>query len=70
MVGLIPKLLIDMLQAQGGSDLVGSVKRLAEVPADQVYGMNVVYDDAEWNRLFHSASGVLDISAARWTMWP
>lgn len=85
MVGLIPKLLIDLIESLGGSKTVSAVKKRAEVPDDRVYHMNSVYDDAEWQRLLSATLQVLDLSVddgikayadyfyqdslKRWPMW-
>ena len=47
MIGLIPKLLIDMVEASVGLEGVAKVKRLASVPIDATFRMNEVYDDAQ-----------------------
>ena len=50
MVGLIQKLLMDLVEESAGADAVAEVKRRADVPADRVFRMDEVYDDEEWRR--------------------
>lgn len=85
MVGLICKLLMDLVMATAGDDGVGRVKLKAQVPREKVYKLNTVYDDAEWLRLVGAACEVLDITPdqaeaalaefffkdalGRWRMW-
>jgi hypothetical protein len=85
MVGLIFKVLIDLVKTAGGDDAVNKIKLKAEVPPDREYMLNAVYDDAEWRRLVGATCEVLGITAeqaeqayadfffkdalARWRMW-
>ena len=62
MVGLVQKILMDLIEERAGADAVAEVKRRAEVPADRVFRMDEVYDDAEWRRMFSAACAVLDIT--------
>ncbi len=85
MVGLIQKLLMDLIEESAGADAVAEVMRRAEVPVDRVFRMDEVYEDAEWQRLLGATCAVLDITAEqaeeayadfffkdsqrRWPMW-
>lgn len=62
MVGMIQKLLLDMVESAGGPEAVAKVKRRSDVPLDKEYNMNEVYDDGEWQRLFASTCDVLQLS--------
>ncbi len=85
MVGLIQKLLFDMIESSGGADAAREVRRRAEVPQDKQFHINEVYDDAEWRRLFSATLDVLNLTQeqaeeayadfflkdaqTRWPMW-
>ena len=85
MVGLVQKLLFDMIESSAGEDAACEVRRRAEVPQDKVFHINVVYDDAEWRRLFAATLDVLNLTQeqaeeayadfflkdgqTRWPMW-
>ncbi|MCH7839448.1 MAG: heme NO-binding domain-containing protein [Planctomycetes bacterium] len=85
MVGLIQKLLIDLVESAGGAEAVVHVKRLAEVPEDKEFRMDEAYDDDEWRRLLAATCEVLNLTpeqaeeayadffykdcVKRWPMW-
>ena len=62
MVGLIPKLLIDLIESQVGAEAVAEVKRRAELPEDREFRLGEVYDDDEWRRLFAATCQVLQMT--------
>ncbi|MCH7988964.1 MAG: heme NO-binding domain-containing protein [Planctomycetes bacterium] len=62
MVGLIPKLLLDLIESTATLDAVKEVKRLAGVPPDKKYSISETYDDDEWQRLLAATCDVLQIS--------
>ena len=62
MVGLIHKLLFDLIETSAGADSLAEVKRRAEVPGDKVFRMDEVYDDEEWRRIFAATCDVLNIT--------
>ncbi len=51
MVGLVQKLLFDMIESSAGADAAREVRRRADVPQDREYHINEVYDDDEWRRI-------------------
>lgn len=85
MVGLIQKILFDMVESTAGADAVVEVRRRAGVPADKEFRIDEDYDDEEWRRLLAAACGVLDVTQEqaekvyadfffkdmlqRWPMW-
>ena len=85
MVGLIQKLLFDMIDSSAGADASREVRRRAEVPQDKEFHINEVYDDAEWRRIFAATLDVLNLTQPqaeeayadfffqdcqiRWPMW-
>jgi hypothetical protein len=85
MVGLIQKILFDLIESLGGADAVRDVKRVAGVPEDKHFRMNDVYSDEEWRRLFRATCQVLKVTQEqaeeayadvfckdalrRWPMW-
>ena len=62
MVGLIPKLLLDLIESTATLDAVKEVKRLAGVSSDKKYSISETYDDDEWQRLLAATCDVLQIS--------
>ncbi len=85
MVGLIQKLLLDLVRQQGGPETVQKVKQLARVPEEQEFSINEVYDDKQWQSLLAAACDVLHLTPdeaeqayatyffedakQRWPMW-
>ena len=85
MVGLIFKVLMDLVKTAGGDEAVAQVRLRAQVLPEQEYKLNAVYDDGEWRRLVGAACEVLGLTAeqaetayaehflqdslARWPMW-
>ena len=85
MVGLVQKLLFDMIESSAGADAACEVRRRAEVPQDKEFHINEVYDDAEWRRIFAATLDVLNLTQeqaeeayadfflkdgqTRWPMW-
>ncbi len=59
MVGLIQKLLLDMVEARAGAQAVAEVRRRAGVPPDRVFRISEPYPDEEWRRLLRAACDVL-----------
>ena len=85
MVGLVQKLLLDLVDSSAGAEAVCEVRRRADVPQDKEFHINEVYDNAEWRRLFAATCDVLNLTQAqaeeayadffykdtqaRWPMW-
>lgn len=63
MVGLIQKLMLNLIAEQGGEEAMLEVKRRAGVPADKVFRMNEVYDDGEFRDMRDAAIEVLGLGA-------
>jgi hypothetical protein len=55
MVGLIQKVLLDLVQECNGPDAVVAVREAAGVPPKREFRIGVNYDDAECRRLFDAA---------------
>jgi hypothetical protein len=64
MVGLIQKLLLDLVEEKAGLEAVAEVKRRASVPPDRIFRIGEVYSDEEWQRLLRAACEVLGGSEA------
>ena len=62
MIGLIPKLLIDLVEKVGGEKAVCTVKTSATIPDERHYQIDQVYDDDEWKRLFQASCETLNLS--------
>lgn len=85
MVGLIQKILLDLVESVGGRDAVAEVTRRAAVGDDRRFRLDTVYPDEEWQRLLAAACEVLgrsqeDVEVAyadyfgrdalsRWPIW-
>lgn len=85
MVGLIQKMLLDLVEAAAGPQAVKDVKRAADVDESRVFRLDEVYEDAEWRRLLAATHQVLKLSPEeaeaafadhffkdalnRWPMW-
>jgi hypothetical protein len=59
MIGLIQKLLLDLVEEKAGPEAVTAVKRAAGVPLDRVFRIGEVYSDTEWQNLLSAACRVL-----------
>jgi hypothetical protein len=64
MLGLIQKLLLDLVEERAGEQAVAEVLRLAGAPADRVFRIGEAYSDDEWQRLFRAACEVMHSSEA------
>jgi hypothetical protein len=85
MVGVIHRVLFQLVDSLGGREAVDRVRQLADVPADREFKMQVPYDDAEWRRLMRATCEVLEVTPeqaleayagfflkdalTRWPMW-
>jgi hypothetical protein len=63
-VGLIQKVLFDLVDVVGPAGAADEIKRRAGIPTDRTYRIDVVYPDEEWRRLLAAASEVLAIPRA------
>jgi hypothetical protein len=59
MIGLIQKILLDLVESRGGRAGADEVKRRAGVPIDRTFRLDTVYPDDEWQALFAAACEVL-----------
>jgi hypothetical protein len=59
MLGLIQKLLLDLVEDKAGGEAVSEVRRRAGVPPDCIFRIGEAYSDEEWRRLFRAACDVL-----------
>jgi hypothetical protein len=59
MVGLIPKILLDLVESLGGPQAAAEVRRRAQVSAEKRFRLDTVYADDEWQRLLRAACDVL-----------
>lgn len=57
MIGIIQKVLFDLVRAEGGEAAELSVRDRAAVPPDQTYRIDTDYSDGECGRLFAAAAG-------------
>jgi hypothetical protein len=65
MLGLIPKVLLELVASSAGAEAVAEVRRRAAVSPDKHFGLGELYDDAEWQRIFNAVCEVLNISPAQ-----
>jgi Haem-NO-binding len=59
MIGLIQKVLLDLVEERAGVDAVSAVRLSAGVPPDRVFRIGEVFSDDEWQRLLRAACDVL-----------
>jgi len=59
MVGLIQKVLFDLLAEVGGPQVVAQVRLRAGIPEDRRFRLDTVYPDDEWQRLLAATGEVL-----------
>ncbi len=64
MVGLIQKILLDLVDEKAGPEAVAEVKRRAGVAPERIFRIGEVYSDDEWQRLLNAATDVLHASDA------
>lgn len=62
MVGLIQKILVDMIKDITNEETLNEIKKLANIPLDREFQINVVYSDEEWQKLFKATLSVLKIT--------
>lgn len=65
MVGLIPKVLLDLAVALGGEQAAAAIRERAGVPPERRYRLGDVYADDEWQRLLAAACLVFDLPQDR-----
>jgi hypothetical protein len=59
MIGLIQKVLLDLVEAKGGAPAVEQVRERAGVPQEKTFRIGEVYEDAEFQRLVQASCEVL-----------
>lgn len=62
MVGLIPKILLDLVHSVGGATAVTRVKERAGVAPGKSYSISEMCQDEEWRRLLRAAIDILELS--------
>lgn len=62
MVGLIQKILVDMIRNLANEESLNEIKTLANVPLDKEFQINAVYSDEEWQNLFKATLKVLNVT--------
>ncbi|WED41988.1 heme NO-binding domain-containing protein [Legionella cardiaca] len=62
MIGLIQKILLNMVHSIKGEEGVTQLKKLAQVPQDKNFQINNVYTDEEWQRLLTAALDLLQLN--------
>jgi len=65
MIGLIQKILFDLVEEKGGTKAVLEVKRRAGVSPEQIFRVGEVYPDDEWQRMFAATCEVLEVTEAQ-----
>src|SRR5262249_32127643 len=59
MIGLIQKILLDLVEERAGPEAVSEGKRSPGVPMDRIVRLGEVYSDTEWQDLLSAACRVL-----------
>lgn len=62
MVGLIQKILIDMIKGVSDEKTLIEIKKLAGLPIDKEFQINLVYSDEEWHRLLKATHKILKVT--------
>lgn len=62
MIGLIPKVLTDLIIEQAGEDTLKRIFKQANLPTDKTYQMNQYYSDEEWRTLYETTLTILKIN--------
>lgn len=62
MVGLIQKLLCDMILIAADAATLEKIKQDAGIESDRVFHLNQVYSDEEWQRLFASTLKIMNLT--------
>lgn len=62
-VGLIQNILMNMIKGISDEQKLAEIKKLAGVPLDKEFQINMVYSDEEWKRLYQSTLKILNVSA-------
>lgn len=62
MVGLIQKVLLDLIHEVAGPVAVAEVRRLAQIPEGHNFRLDTAYPDDEWQRLLAATGRVLNKS--------
>jgi hypothetical protein len=65
MMGLIPNLLLKLIESAAGPETVAAVLRQAGIPLERRYALNRVYPDEEWQRLYAAARDLLGLDEDR-----
>jgi len=59
MIGLIQKVLFDLVEEKAGLEALAEVKRSAGVPLERIFRLGEVYSDTEWQNLLSATCRVL-----------
>lgn len=59
MIGLIQKILLDLVEEKAGPEAVRAVKTAAGVPVDRIFRLGEIYSDTEWQNLLSATCRVL-----------
>lgn len=62
MIGIIQKVLLDLLEETGGKPLLGAVLKRAEVPENVTFRIDQNYSDDEFHRLLQASSDETGLS--------
>ncbi|MFN7144931.1 MAG: heme NO-binding domain-containing protein [Myxococcota bacterium] len=62
MIGLIPKMLVDLVTARAGPEAAAAVRARAGVAPDEPFRIGEVYPDATWQALYAAAQETLGVS--------
>ena len=62
MVGLIHKLLFELVKTKASADAVQEVRQRAGIPQGKTFRLDEAYPDDEWRRLFAAACDVLKVT--------
>ena len=62
MIGIIPKILVDLIKRSAGDEQLSEIFKLADIPLDRAYDIHKPYADSEWQQLFNNTLKVMALS--------
>jgi hypothetical protein len=65
MVGLMQRVLFDLVESTKGAEALSELKERADVPAEKIFRISEVYSADEWRRLLDAAREVLELDEDR-----
>ncbi len=61
MIGIIPRILTDMVREQCGEDTLQHIFKAANIPSNRTYHNSHYYDDSEWQSFYEQTKKTLEL---------